>query len=84
MSDLKARFDEAFAASKNLTTKPDNPTLLKIYSLYKQATVGDVSGERPDFDFVGAAKHDAWDALSGTTRDAAMQGYIDVIESLKT
>ena len=44
MADLKARFEEAVAASKQLPEKPDNMTLLKIYSLYKQASSGDLDG----------------------------------------
>jgi diazepam-binding inhibitor (GABA receptor modulating acyl-CoA-binding protein) len=84
MSDLKARFEQAVAESKTLPEKPDNMTLLKIYALYKQATVGDVEGKRPGFtDIVGRAKWDAWNELQGKSSDEAMQGYIDLIESLK-
>ena len=35
MADLKKTFEKAVADSKNLPEKPDNATLLKIYSLYK-------------------------------------------------
>ena len=84
MSDLKAQFDQAVVASKQLTAKPDNATLLKIYSLYKQATAGDVKGERPDsFDMVGAAKFDAWEGLEGTSQDDAMTHYVALITKLK-
>ncbi len=84
MADLKARFEQAVAESKQLPEKPDNMTLLKIYALYKQATAGDVEGKRPGFaDMVGRAKYDAWAAVKGRTADAAMQDYIDLIESLK-
>jgi diazepam-binding inhibitor (GABA receptor modulator, acyl-CoA-binding protein) len=84
MSDLKTQFDAAVAASKLLTKKPDNATLLKIYANYKQATDGDVKGERPDmFDRVGVAKFDAWENLEGTPKEAAMQAYIDVIAKLQ-
>ena len=84
MSDLKARFEQALAESKQLPEKPDNMTLLKIYALYKQASAGDVDGKRPGFtDMVGRAKWDAWNGLKGTSADAAMQDYIDLIESLK-
>jgi diazepam-binding inhibitor (GABA receptor modulator, acyl-CoA-binding protein) len=83
MPDLKTQFENAFTASKELTSKPDNATLLKLYSLYKQATVGDATGDRPDFDFVGAAKFDAWDGLQGMSRDDAMQGYVTLIATLK-
>jgi len=84
MADLKAAFDKAVADSKKLAEKPDNMTLLKIYSLYKQASEGDVEGKRPGFtDMIGRAKYDAWATLKGKGTDEAMQVYIDLIESLK-
>ena len=84
MASLKASFEAAVAASKQLPEKPDNMTLLKIYSLYKQASEGDVEGKRPGFtDMVGRAKYDAWAAVKGKSNDEAMQEYIDLIESLK-
>ena len=84
MSDLKATFEQAVADSKSLPDKPDNMTLLKIYALYKQATAGDVSGDRPGFtDLVGRAKWDAWNATQGQSTDEAMQAYVELIESLK-
>lgn len=84
MADLKAVFEQAVAQSKSLPEKPDNMTLLKIYTLYKQATSGDVKGPRPGFtDFVGGAKWDAWNALKGKSSQEAMQDYVDLIESLK-
>ncbi|MDO9072122.1 MAG: acyl-CoA-binding protein [Rubrivivax sp.] len=84
MANLKAAFEAAVAASKQLPEKPDNMTLLRIYSLYKQATEGDVDGKRPGFtDLVGRAKYDAWAAVKGKSTDDAMQEYVDLIESLK-
>lgn len=84
MSDLKLEFEQAVKDSKSLPDKPDNMTLLKIYALYKQASAGDVSEQRPGFsDMIGRAKWDAWDAAKGKTADEAMQEYVDLIESLK-
>ena len=84
MADLKSSFDAAVAASKSLPDKPDNMTLLKIYALYKQASSGDVDGKRPGFtDMVGRAKWDAWNEAKGKSSEAAMQEYVDLIESLK-
>ena len=84
MSDLKSRFEQAQADSKNLSERPDNATLLQIYALYKQASEGDASGKRPGFtDMVGRAKWDAWNEVKGQSGDVAMQGYVDLIESLK-
>jgi len=83
--DIKAQFEAAVADSKTLSQKPDNETLLKLYSLYKQATAGDVSGEAPSnpFDFVAKAKYNAWESLKGKTTEAAMQEYISLVTSLK-
>ena len=84
MADLKAAFEKAVADSKNLPERPDNPTLLKIYALYKQATAGDVEGKRPGFtDMVGRAKWDAWSELKGKDAKSAMKEYVALIESLK-
>ncbi|MBI3155019.1 MAG: acyl-CoA-binding protein [Burkholderiales bacterium] len=84
MSKLETAFRKAVADSKKLPEKPDNATLLQIYSLYKQATEGDVQGKRPGFtDMVGRAKYDAWAKLEGKSADDAMQEYVDLIESLK-
>lgn len=81
---LKTAFEKAVADSKQLPERPDNKTLLQIYALYKQATEGDNAGKRPGLtDFVGRAKHDAWAAVAGQSADAAMQNYIDLIESLQ-
>ena len=83
MADLKAAFESAVAGSKKLTERPDNATLLKLYALYKQATVGDNNEKKPGFgDMVGRAKWDAWSGLKGTSGDDAMQQYIDLIGSL--
>ena len=84
MSDLISRFETARTDSKNLPEKPDNMTLLKLYALYKQGSEGDAHGERPGFThMIERAKWHAWRALQGQSKEAAMQGYIDLIESLK-
>ena len=84
MADLRIRFEEASRESQTLSERPDNTTLLQLYALYKQATVGNVNTSRPgQFDFVGRAKWDAWDKLKGTSTQEAMQMYIDLVEELK-
>ncbi|MFZ2217135.1 MAG: acyl-CoA-binding protein [Rhodoferax sp.] len=83
MSDLQTQFEAAVANSKNLTERPDNMTLLKLYALYKQGSVGDNADKKPGFsDMVGRAKWDAWNGLKGTSNTDAMQQYVDLIESL--
>ncbi|MEE4297008.1 MAG: acyl-CoA-binding protein [Wenzhouxiangella sp.] len=85
MSDLDARFEQAQAEAKQLPERPDNDTMLKLYSYYKQGSAGDISGEKPGFfDFVGVAKYEAWEKRKGMPADEAKQKYIDLIESLKS
>lgn len=84
MSDLKAAFEEAAQAATTLAKKPDNNTMLQLYAFYKQATTGDVQGNRPGFsDFIARAKYDAWAKVKGTTQDLAMQSYIDLVKKLQ-
>ena len=81
--DLRKRFEAAAAAAKQTKKRPDNASLLKLYSFYKQATEGDVRGDRPGgFDFVGGAKYDAWAKLKGMSADDAMTNYIKQVERL--
>ena len=83
MSDLQAAFVKAQADSKNLSERPDNATLLKIYALYKQGSIGDNTEKKPGFgDMVARAKWDAWNGLKGTPSDEAMQQYVDLIAEL--
>lgn len=81
--ELKARFEQASADVKTLSQRPRDDDMLALYALYKQATVGDVSGEKPAFfDFVARAKYEAWEALQGTAAEEAMQRYIDKVRAL--
>ena len=84
MADLNAAFEAAVAASKKLSERPDNATLLKIYALFKQASEGDATGKRPGFtDMIGRAKWDAWKALEGLASDDAKKQYVALIGELK-
>lgn len=79
MSDLAQRFADAQARIKPVTGL-GNDVLLELYALYKQATTGDVAGDRPGMlDVRGRAKYDAWARRKGMTKDAAMQAYVDLV-----
>ncbi|MFD1001753.1 acyl-CoA-binding protein [Ohtaekwangia kribbensis] len=81
--ELQQQFESAVARSKELTRRPTNEELLLLYALFKQATEGDVSGERPGgFDFKAIAKYDAWEELKGKSKELAMQDYIQLVEKL--
>ena len=81
---LAEEFEKAAAKTKQFSKRPSNVELLQLYALYKQATEGDVSGERPGgFDFKGIAKFDAWEELKGKSKEQAMQEYIDLVNNLQ-
>jgi diazepam-binding inhibitor (GABA receptor modulator, acyl-CoA-binding protein) len=83
MSDLKSQFDQAVKDSKTLTKRPGNDDMLALYAHYKQASEGDVKGDRPGMlDMVGRAKYDAWAKLKGVKPDDAMQKYVDKVAGL--
>ncbi len=85
MSDIDARFTQAQADVKELSERPGNLTLLRLYALYKQASQGDVQGDKPGLtDIAGRYKYDAWTTLSGMPQDTAKQQYVDLVESLKS
>lgn len=80
---LQDDFNAAVIRSKELTAKPSNEDLLSLYSLFKQATEGDVSGDRPGgFDFKAIAKYDAWASCKGITKETAMTNYVALVNKL--
>ena len=80
---LTERFEDAQKRVKTLSSAPDNDALLELYALYKQGTAGDVTGSRPGMmDFKGRAKWDAWSKRKGTSKDAAMEAYVALVDRL--
>lgn len=79
MSDFQAAVDK----TKTFTKRPDNSELLKLYALFKQATEGDASGDRPGgFDFKAIAKFDAWAEEKGKSKETAAAEYIAFVNKL--
>ncbi len=83
--ELKEQFEQAAIDSKNLPAKPSNETLLQLYSLYKQGSIGDINSDPPSnpFDFVAKAKYDAWASLKGKSMNEAMTLYVELVNKLK-
>jgi diazepam-binding inhibitor (GABA receptor modulator, acyl-CoA-binding protein) len=81
--DLKQEFEQATLKAKGLSAQ-SNEVLLQFYSLYKQATEGDVNIDKPTnfFDIAGVAKYNAWESLKGIDKESAMQKYIDLVKTL--
>ena len=84
MTDIDQQFAQAQIDVKELRERPGNLTLLRLYALFKQASIGDVQGEKPGFtDIAGKYKYEAWSALKGTPVDTAKQHYVELVESLR-
>ena len=80
-ADLKKKFDAAAKAVLAAGKDPGNDLKLKLYAHYKQATEGDVAGDKPGFtDFVNRAKYEAWAKLKGTSTDKAMEDYVKLVD----
>jgi len=84
MSDLQAQFEKAAEEVMELTQRPDDKTLLKLYGLYKQATEGNIKSKRPGFtDVKERVKYDAWARLRGKSQEWAMGEYVKLVEELQ-
>ena len=79
----QSEFEAAAARAQQLSRRPSNDDLLALYGLYKQGTIGDVTGSRPSvFDLKGRAKFDAWSKLRGVAQERARTDYIALVERL--
>lgn len=77
-------FESAVARVQRLPKRPSNDVLLELYGLYKQATIGDVSGKRPGMlDMRGRAKFDAWAERKGMSSEDARARYVALVERLE-
>ena len=82
MSNEK-QFMKAAEEVMSLSSRPDNKTMLLLYSLYKQSTEGDVSGGLPVSEGIAAiAKYRAWKKLKGKDSQEAMKEYIAIVDDL--
>lgn len=74
-----ADFDTAVDNISNKIPKGSmsDDELKEIYSLYKQALIGDINTDRPGMlDLKGKAKWDAWNSKKGMSQDEAKQKYV--------
>lgn len=84
MTEIQTQFEKAAAEVLELSKRPDDQTLLKLYGLYKQATEGNLKGKRPGFtDVKGRAKFDAWARYRGKSQDWAKGEYVRLVGLLQ-
>ena len=78
-----SKVDEAAEKLKTLTERPTNDEFLKLYALFKQATVGDNKTSKPGmFDMKGQFKWKAWKEKNGTSQEDAADAYVALVNEL--
>lgn len=81
---MDTKFELAAERVKTLAQRPSDSDLLELYGLFKQATVGDISGPKPGlFDIKGKKKYEAWAKLKGMATAAAARGYVLLVDRLE-
>ena len=81
--DKPSDFSIAQQKVKELTTKPSDKVLLDLYSLYKQATIGNCNTSKPwAIDVKNKMKWDAWNSRKGMKTEEAEQEYVKLVEEL--
>jgi diazepam-binding inhibitor (GABA receptor modulating acyl-CoA-binding protein) len=74
-------FIQATNEAPKLVGKVDDDALLRLYSFYKQATIGDINTEKPSFfNFKAAKKWEAWSSLKGVSQLLAQEQYVKLVK----
>ena len=80
--DFNIAVDYFNTTKVTLSASTDQTRLLraiKLYSLYKQATIGDCNIPKPSIlNRIANYKWYAWNNLKGMTKETAQQQYIDI------
>ena len=78
-----SKVEEAAERLKTLTERPSNQEVLKLYGLYKQATIGDNRTSKPGmFDMKGQYKWKAWKGNAGMSMEDAADAYAALVDEL--
>lgn len=82
-TSLQHQFNISSIVVKQLKNTPSNDELLELYSLYKQATIGDCNTDKPGiFNLREKTKWNSWDKLRGMEQKHAMFLYVKLVEKL--
>lgn len=84
LMEIKSLFEKAVAATNAITGTANKKTLMKLYSLYNQATKGDIDMAAPAaYDCIEREKYEAWASLKGKSVKDAQCEYILLVHKLK-
>lgn len=82
-SSVEDRFRAALDNLNKLSEAPGNDVKLKLYGLFKQATLGECTAPKPSMlNIVDKAKWEAWSSLGKMSTKDAMEQYISTVNQL--
>lgn len=80
---MSESFYQAIENVKLLSSSPSDDEKLQLYALYKQATVGNVDTECPNwFNITARAKWNAWNEKKDVTKENAEKLYGALVQKL--
>ena len=83
MKSIDEKFKQAVEDVKNLPNRPNNETLLQLYGLYKQVTIGNINIPQPwAIQIEKRAKWDSWKLFENMDKSKAMARYVEIVENL--
>lgn len=83
MKSIDEKFKQAVLDVKTLSNRPNNETLLQLYGLYKQVTIGNINIAQPwAIQLEKRAKWDSWKLFENMDKTKAMTKYIEIVENL--
>lgn len=83
MKSIDEKFKQAVENVKDLPKRPDNETLLQLYGLYKQVTIGNINIAQPwAIQVEKRAKWDSWKLFENMDKSKAMARYVEIVENL--
>ncbi|KAK9679851.1 Acyl CoA binding protein [Popillia japonica] len=74
---MDEKFQTACQQVRNFTKRPPDSDMLELYSLFKQATIGNINIAKPT-DAKGKVKWDAWNTRTGMSQVEAKKNYIEL------
>jgi diazepam-binding inhibitor (GABA receptor modulating acyl-CoA-binding protein) len=80
---LEEQFNKAaYLVTNGPSKQSSNAEKLEFYSLFKQATIGDVQGSQPwAVNLEARAKWDSWNSKKGMSKEDAMKKYVELVSA---
>ncbi|CAG9864940.1 unnamed protein product [Phyllotreta striolata] len=80
-SEQEKKFKTACETARKLSKRTPNNEVIELYSLYKQATVGNINVAKPADEFA-RKKWEAWHSKRGVTVNKAKEQYVAKVKYL--